>query len=185
MEKQLVISLIEALEAEGVPHMLAGSFASMVYGIPRSTKDVDFVVELEEPRFSRLIARLEPHFDLDPQQYLETSTWTRRYILKARRSAFKVELFLLSEDPHHRSQWSRRRTVFNNILQHHVTMPAPEDVIVQKIRWGRPQDRIDAENVMDVQADKLDWAYIEHWCDTHGTRVLLEQIRTAIPPAEK
>lgn len=184
MEKQLVITLIEALEAEAVPHMLAGSFASMVYGIPRSTKDVDFVVELEEPRFSRLIARLIPDFELDPQQYLETSTWTRRYILKARRSAFKVEFFLRSEDPHHLSQWSRRRTVFNSIVQHHVTMPTPEDVIVQKIRWGRPQDRIDAENVMDVQMDKLDWPYIEHWCDVHGTRKLLEEIRASIFPME-
>lgn len=184
MEKQLVITIIEALEAEQVPHMLAGSFASMVYGIPRSTKDVDFVVELEEPAFSRLMTKLEPHFELDPQQYLETSTWTRRYILKARRSAFKVEFFLKSEDPHHLIQWSRRRTVFNNILQHHVTMPTAEDVIVQKIRWGRPQDRIDAENVMDVQSPNLDWSYIEHWCDQHGKRALLDEIRGGLDTLE-
>jgi hypothetical protein len=184
MEKQLVITIIEALEAEHVPHMLAGSFASMVYGIPRSTKDVDFVVELEEPAFSRLMKRLKPDFDLDPQQYLETSTWTRRYILKARRSAFKVEFFLKSEDAHHLSLWSRRRTVFNSILQHHVTMPTPEDVIVQKLRWGRPQDRIDAENVMDVQAPHLDWAYIEHWCGQHGKGTLLEEIRAGLEPIE-
>jgi len=182
MEKQLVITLIEALEAEQVPCMLAGSFASMVYGIPRSTKDVDFVVELEEPRFSRPMVRLEPHFELDPQQYLETSTWTRRYILKARRSAFKVEFFLKSDDSHHVSQWSRKRTVFDSILQHHVTMPTPEDVIVQKLRWGRPQDRIDAENVMDVQAPNLDCSYIEHWCDQHGKRDLLEEIRSGHEP---
>lgn len=184
MEKQLVIAIIEALEAEQVPHMLAGSFASMVYGIPRSTKDVDFVVELEEPAFSRLMKRLEPDFDLDPQQYLETSTWTRRYILKARRSAFKVEFFLKSEDAHHLSQWSRRRTVFNSILQHHVTMPTPEDVIVQKLRWGRPQDRIDAENVMDVQSPHLDWDYIEHWCCQHGKGTLLNEIRAGLEPME-
>jgi len=180
MEKQLVIRIIEALEAESISHMLAGSFASMVYGIPRSTKDVDFVVELEEPGFSRLINRLEPHFELDPQQYLETSTWTRRYILTARHSAFKVEFFLKSSDPHHLSQWERRRTVFNSILQHHVTMPTPEDVIVQKIRWGRPQDRIDASTVMEVQFPRLDWSYIEHWCDQHGKRALLEEIRSGI-----
>lgn len=182
MEKELVIAIVETLEAEQVPHMLAGSFASMVYGIPRSTKDVDFVVELEESSFSRLMVRLEPQFVLDPQQYLETSTWTRRYILKARRSAFKVEFFLKSNDPHHLSQWARRRTVFNSILQHHVTMPTAEDVIIQKIRWGRPQDRIDAENVIDVQSPNLDWEYIEHWCGQHGKLALLQEIRSGLEP---
>lgn len=182
MEKDLVIAIIEALEAEHVPYMLAGSFASMVYGIPRSTKDVDFVVELEEPAFSRLIKRLEPEFDLDPQQYLETSTWTRRYILKSKRSAFKIEFFLRSDDPHHLSQWSRKRTVFNSILQHNVTMPTAEDVIVQKLRWGRPQDRIDAENVMDVQFPQLDWSYIEHWCGQHDRLELLQEIRSGLEP---
>jgi hypothetical protein len=182
MEKDLVIASIEALEVEQVPYMLAGSFASMVYGIPRSTKDVDFVVELEEPAFSRLIKRLEPEFDLDPQQYLETSTWTRRYILKAKRSAFKIEFFLRSDDPHHLCQWSRKRAVFNSILQHHVSMPTAEDVIVQKLRWGRPQDRIDAENVMDVQFPQLDWTYIEHWCGQHDRLVLLQEIRSGLEP---
>lgn len=182
MGKDLVIAVIKALEAENVPYMLAGSFASMVYGIPRSTKDVDFVVELEEPAFSLLIKRLEPAFELDPQQYLETSTWTRRYILKAKHSTFKIELFLRSDDPHHLSQWSRKHTVFNSILQHQVAMPTAEDVIIQKLRWGRPQDRIDAENVMDVQFQKLDWAYIEHWCKQHDRLALLEEIRSGLEP---
>ena len=38
----------------------------MAYRIPRSTKDVDFVVKLEEPTSSRLRTRLEPHCELDP-----------------------------------------------------------------------------------------------------------------------
>lgn len=182
MEKQLVITLIEGLDAEGIPYMLAGSFASMVYGIPRSTMDVDFVVELSEPPFTRLLARLAPLFDLDPQQYLESSTWTRRYILNTRGYAFKVELFLKSTDPHHLCQWERRRTVFNGIIQHQVTMPTPEDVIIQKLRWGRRKDLDDAETVMEIQAPNLDWPYIERWCDAHGTRAMLDETRASISP---
>jgi hypothetical protein len=182
MSNQLVISIIEALEAEDVPYMLAGSFASMVYGIPRSTKDVDFVIELEHASFDRLISRLDPLFELDPQQHLETLTWTRRHILVARSTPFKVELFLKSDDPHHQVQWQRKRHVFNPIIKHQVWMPTAEDVVIQKIRWSRPQDRIDAENVILVQATLLDWPYIQHWCDLHGTRPLLDALSAGIVP---
>jgi len=34
MQAELVIAVIEALEAESIPYFLAGSIASMVYGIP-------------------------------------------------------------------------------------------------------------------------------------------------------
>ena len=120
MGNHLVIAIIEALEAEQIPHMLAGSFASMVYGIPRSTKDVDFVIELAQTPFDQLIERLNPLFELDPQQHLETLTWTRRYILVARQTFFKVELFLKSDDAHHLEQWQRKKHVFNPIIKRHV-----------------------------------------------------------------
>jgi hypothetical protein len=172
----------DALEAEGIPYLLAGSFATMAYSIPRSTKDVDFVIEMQQPGFDTLVRRLNSRFELDPQQYLETSTWSRRFILKARETPFEVELFLKTTDPHHESQWSRKRRMHNPILGRDVWMPTPEDVVIQKIRWGRPRDRADVIDVFTVQGDSLDWPYIERWCDTQGTRALLDELRTAVPP---
>ncbi len=78
MQAELVIAVIEALEAESIPYFLAGSIASMVYGIPRATKDVDFVVEIGGDGIDRLARRLAGQFEFDPQQHVETSTWTRR-----------------------------------------------------------------------------------------------------------
>jgi hypothetical protein len=182
MQKELAIAVIEALEAEGIPYLLAGSITSMVYGIPRATKDVGFVVELNAEKLDCLMRRLEEKFGLDPQQHLETTTWTRRHILHARRSAFDVELFIKSDDPHHAEQWSRKRKLLNPILDHPAWMPSPEDVIIQKLRWGRPKDLIDAEAVIGVQGSGLDWKYIERWCITHGSLAKLEHLKAAIPP---
>ncbi len=33
-----------------------------------------------------------------------------------------------------------------------------------------------------VQGERLDWDYIHHWCQSHGTRELLDQVRRSIPP---
>ena len=43
--EQLAAAVIDACEAAGVDHMLTGAFATGVYGVPRSTSDVDVVVD--------------------------------------------------------------------------------------------------------------------------------------------
>jgi hypothetical protein len=182
MQADLVIAVIEALEAERLPYFLTGSAASMVYGIPRATKDVDFVVEVDGDGIDRLARRLAGRFEFDPRQHLETSTWTRRYILRSSRPVFEVELFIKSDDPHHLEQWSRRRVLRNPILGRDAWMPSPEDVVVQKLRWGRPKDIADVEAVIGVQGAKLDWPYIERWCDAHGSRKRLDEVKASIPP---
>jgi hypothetical protein len=41
-------------------------------------------------------------------------------------------------------------------------LPTAEDVVVQKLRWGRPKDLEDARDVLAVQGtESLDMAYIE------------------------
>ncbi len=57
-------------------------------------------------------------------------------------------------------------------------------MIIQKLRWGRPQDQVDVDNMITIQSPDLDWPYIEKWCDLHGTRVLLDQIRASLPPID-
>jgi hypothetical protein len=67
-----------------------------------------------------------------------------------------------------------------------VFIPSPEDVIITKLRWallgGRSKDREDVRDVIAVQGDRIDWDYVHAWCDRHGTRPLLDEIRRSIPP---
>jgi len=37
--------IVERLRVAGIPHMLAGSFASTYYGTPRTTQDIDLVID--------------------------------------------------------------------------------------------------------------------------------------------
>lgn len=59
--------LVDALDAAGVPHMLAGSFASSLHGMARTTADIDIVIDPTPEALDALLARLDPErFYVDP-----------------------------------------------------------------------------------------------------------------------
>ncbi|MEN3942657.1 DUF6036 family nucleotidyltransferase [Prosthecobacter sp. SYSU 5D2] len=176
--------ILDCVESTGIKYMVGGSIASMNYGIPRATKDFDLVIDVHEPEFTSFLKAVDPFFTLDPQIYLESLTGTKRFILQHRTTAFEVELFIKSQDPHHLSMWDRktqRRLVFS---KREAWTPTAEDMIIQKLRWQRDRDKMDVREMIGVQSPNLDWPYIENWCDQHGTRALLEEIRASIPPMD-
>ena len=90
----------------------------------------------------------------------------------------------MSRDPHDQDRFRRRRKVA--AANGEVWLPSPEDVIITKLRWSllgrRSKDRDDARDVIAVQGDRIDWDYVYSWCEQHGTRGLLDEIRQSIPP---
>lgn len=179
-----VSTVIRALDAIGMPHMLTGSLASNLYGVPRSSHDADLVLQTLQFDFAALRKELGPGLHINPQLSFESITGTYRYnINKLEGKPFKVELFFLSDDPHDRCRFERRRpTSFDG---HATFVASPEDVVITKLRWWqiekRNKDIDDVRNVLAVQRDSLDWPYIEKWCDQHGTRKLLDDVRAGLP----
>lgn len=185
---EAVLAVIDALEACGVSYMIVGSYSSNVYGIDRSTEDADFVVELGDVSIREIGRRLAPNIRIDPQMSFETVTMTRRYIAQVvGEIPFKIEFFLLSNDPHDQERFRRRLP--SRVAGRETFLPTPEDVIITKLNWyarqRRAKDLEDARGIIGVQEEKaLDWAYIRSWCDRHGTRELLEEVRRSIPPID-
>ena len=176
--------LIEILEAEEIPYLVAGSLSSSAYGIPRSTKDADLVLSVDANGIDRMANRLGPEFILDPQVSFESVTCTLRYIVNIPSVPFKVELFLLSDDEHDQERFQRRQRVSTPHIGE-VWLPTAEDVIVMKLRWAkgaaRGKDWDDVQAVVAVQGDALDWPYLHKWTERHGTQQLLAEIRESIP----
>jgi hypothetical protein len=173
----LVLRLIALLDQLHIAYMLVGSYSSNYYGVPRSTKDADFVVTISDEQISRLRAALPPDLIMDKQMSFETVTMHMRYVILHPETAFKIELFLLSDDAYSQQRFARRTQV--DFEGTKAWLPTAEDVVVQKLKWGstgrRSKDIEDVRNVLRTQ-DHLDFTYIRSWCDTHNTRDLLEKL---------
>ena len=180
---EAAVAVIEALDRARIPFMIVGSLASNFHGIPRATRDADFLMQIESASMSALAATLPAGLQLAPEAAFETVTGTTRYLVTLRQSPFVCELFVCGDDPHDVARFGRGERV--RALGRQVAMATAEDMVITKLRWAaqanRSKDRDDVRNIIAVRGADLDWAYIERWCATHDTLGLLNDIRDSIP----
>lgn len=181
---QAVVAVIDALDAARIPYMIVGSLASNFHGIPRSTRDADFVVELEPNGLDRLASALPAALRVHPQGAFEAVTGTTRYLIEMTGNPFTCELFVRSDDEHDRERFNRRERVV--VFGRHAFVATAEDMILTKLRWAqeahRPKDRDDVRNILAIRAADLDWVYLERWTSAHDTAALLREIQASLPP---
>ena len=68
-EQELLLDCVRRLNASGVQYMLTGSMASNAWGIPRTTHDLDFVLQLPSSQIPALMkAFADPDYFLDKPQ---------------------------------------------------------------------------------------------------------------------
>src|ERR1019366_10348326 len=63
-----------ALDHAGIPYMLTGSFASAYYGVPRSSQDIDLIIEATPAQlqtFIQLLPSGEYYADLEMDERLQ------------------------------------------------------------------------------------------------------------------
>lgn len=163
-------AVIDVLETEGFPYMLVGSFSSNMYGIARSTKDADFVVDVADRTIMpRLFKALDHLLEFDPQASFEGLTGSVRHEATARSYPFRIEFF------------ERRARHPSTVFGCEVWIPTPEDVVIQKLRWAREKDRADARDVIAVQGGALDHAHIQDWCRRLGILDRYQAVMASVP----
>jgi hypothetical protein len=61
-----------------------------------------------------------------------------------------------------------------------ASVATAEDLIIQKFRWAREKDVTDIRGILSLQADAIDFPYIERWCAQHGTLARFEKIQRSV-----
>src|SRR4051812_24136455 len=175
MAEAIVIAVARALKEVGIPHMAVGAFVGIYYGINRTTDDADFVIQVDDLKLTPLRQALGPEFVIDSQPRIESISFTTYYVITHPETDFGIDLFLLRDDDHERLSLSRRRLIQYEAGETYVC--TAEDFVITKLRWAktklRTKDSEDARAVLFVQRDRLDLAYIRHWCSQHGTLPIL------------
>jgi hypothetical protein len=143
-----------------VPYVVIGGFAVNVWGLERATLDVDVMVGGRTRQFE-LLTTLVVQYGLDPQaQFLEANPLLRGVVFRCRTENFHVD-FLRSRDAHDRQVLRRRRE--ETFAGHRLWFPAPEDLILMKLKVGRDRDFDDAMRIVEQNTADLNYHYLARW----------------------
>lgn len=160
--------------------MVTGSFASSMLGMPRTTRDLDVVVDPSEEQLRDLIAAFDPGaWYIDPAVVREAFGRRSMFNLIHLDSGWKVDVMIRKDRPWSREEFARRTPIMVGSVP--VMFLRAEDSILSKLEWVRQGGSLrqleDAGGVLDVQGDAIDFAYLEFWARELDVLDLLEQIR--------
>lgn len=137
---EFMTAFIVPLEQSQIPYFVTGSIASIFYGEPRLTHDIDIVIHLSQKDIANfvLLFSLENYY-CPPEEVIEIETKRRPYghfNLIHHESGLKADIYPDAEDPFH--QWAfmnrKRVSLFNNL---ELWLAPPEYVIVRKLEFHR------------------------------------------------
>ena len=110
-EQELAIDAIRRLNRAGIAYLLTGSMASNYWGIPRTTHDLDFVVQLPLESIPNLVREFRTDFYLDEPAVRAALAPPYQFNAIDQRSALKIDFWMLRTDPFEMSMFERRLSV--------------------------------------------------------------------------
>jgi hypothetical protein len=170
-------SILDRLEA---PYLVGGSLASSMHGEPRSTLDVDFVVDLPMAKVQSLVAALEPAYYVDVDTAREAVRTTTSFNAIHLESAVKVDVFPAGTDAFDQERLEHRLLAqVGREPPQSIFIDTPEHSILRKLEWyrrgGDQSDRQwkDVLSMLRVQGARLDRSRMALWAERLGVSDLL------------
>jgi hypothetical protein len=140
-EQELLKDCLRRLNGAAVAYMVTGSMASNYWGIPRTTHDLDFVIQLPPSAIPSLVTSFSGEFFMQEEAIRAAYEPPHQFNAIDTRSELKVDFWLLKNIPFEREMFSRRRKI--TVFDETAWMATAEDVILHKLYWNNisPSDR--------------------------------------------
>lgn len=155
------------LEELGVPYFIGGSVASTLYGMVRTTQDVDIVARLQNEHLEPFVKRLQPEFFIDEQMVADAVRRHASFNIIHRDSMFKVDVFISEGRRFAEKQFTRaRREALSSDPEISALVSSPEDTILAKLDWYRKGGEVserqwrDILGLLKMQGASLDQEYL-------------------------
>ena len=173
MEKhaELLRRLALTCEQLGLSYAITGSTATIAYGEPRFTNDIDVVIDLPPDQIKPLLdAFPEPEFYVSVDAARAAVSRRHTFNVIQVTEGLKIDFYVASESEFDRQRLSRARQLAV-LPDGAVRFASPEDVILKKLQayreGGSDKHLRDIVGVLKVQ-ESIDRNYISHWASRLG-----------------
>jgi len=132
-EADLLRYVVEAFEALGIDYMISGSQASIYYGEPRFTQDIDIVADLDVAHVPGLLARFPlPELYVAEDAAREAVATRGQLNIIHPESGLRIDVIVRRDTPYDRVEFGRRQRL-PALEGRDAYFARPEDVILYKM----------------------------------------------------
>ncbi len=179
---QIAKMITEVFDQLGIAYFIGGSFASTIHGLPRATRDVDFIADFKVEHVDPFVAALEAEFYLDAKTIRSAITHQRSFNVIHLDTMFKADVFVPASSKWAQNQLRRRelKPISAEGVSHVVWTCTAEDIVLQKLRWFEKGGKVsrqqwdDILGVLKVNSLSLDFEYLQQWGAELGIASLLQ-----------
>jgi hypothetical protein len=178
----VIVLVTQVFEKLKIPYLIGGSMASTVYGMVRTTQDVDIIAEMHLEHVQPFISTLQSEFYLDEEMIADSVQHNSSFNIIHRKTMFKVDVFIPRKTQFQKSEFNRaQKQIINEIPEISAFFASPEDIILAKLEWFRMSSEVserqwrDVIGIMKVRAGYLDLEYLRKWASKLNVNELLEK----------
>ncbi len=162
----------EPLERAGICYMVTGSVASMLYGIPRFTHDLDLVIELPSHQVQAITQAFPlALFYTPPEEVLQIESHRPQrghFNIIHHETGLKADIYIHGNDP--LQSWGLARKSRIEIAEDSgIWVAPPEYVIIRKLEYyreGHSEKHLhDIKGMLEISADIIDQSTIHDWVE--------------------
>jgi len=180
---ELLSTFIAPLEAGKISYFVTGSIASIFYGEPRLTHDIDVVIHLSQAdvrRFSALFP--EDRYYCPPEEVIQIET-TRRpfghFNLIHHASGLKADIYPDADDRLHQWAFQKRRRIDIGDLT--MWLAPPEYVIIRKLEYfregGSDKHIEDIRKMISQVSNELEMTFLKAELEVRGLIPFWERVQ--------
>jgi len=180
---KIALEVGRVFEELKIPYYLGGSLASSIYGIPRTTQDIDFIADLSRDHVTPLVKAFQNDFYLDEDMIRQAIFHTSSFNMIHLQAIFKVDVFIAKKKPFSQREMERRKKELidkeNNLF---LFVATPEDILLEKLLWFEKGNRVserqwrDVLGILKVQGNLLSREYLRAGAPLLGVEELLERV---------
>jgi predicted nucleotidyltransferase len=154
-----------------LPYAITGSTATIFYGQPRFTNDIDVVVELPPAKIEPLVAAFPaPEYYVSMAAAKAAVAHRHRFNVIQITEGLKIDVYVAADSLFDKQRLERGREIAISSGRR-VRFASPEDVILKKLQayreGGSDKHLRDIDGVLRVQAS-IDREYIADWANQLG-----------------
>ena len=172
-ELEVLKIVTQRLVEADINYMISGSIAANYYTIPRMTRDIDIIIELNEGDIGKFVNLFKDDFYINEKTVANEVSRQGMFKVIYNRYVIKIDFIIKKSSEYQQGAFYRRKQV--KIEQNPMWFISADDLIISKLLWAKDSysetQLQDVRNLIETVND-LDLSYVEHWIQ----KLSLEQI---------